>query len=403
MDYHPPGITELLWYADIEGSLVAEEDCEYEIGMGVYGTANLYVNGSLLIDNTTVQRKGTMFFNCGTVEEKGILPMKKGETYNFKIEFGSAPSCKLDRGHNVLFGGGAVRLGGCKVIDPMEEIKKSAELAKEHDQVVICAGLNADWETEGADRADMSLPGHMDALIAAVSAANPNTVVVMQSGTPVEMPWISSVNGLLQAWYGGNETGHAIADVLFGDVCPSAKLPLSFPKRIQDNPAYLNYVTERGRVLYGEDVYIGYRWYEQLELPVLFPFGHGLSYTTFTYSDLKVVKTDTDLKVSVEVKNTGERSGAEVVQVYIAQKKPSIRRPKKELQGFKKVVLEKGESKVVEVTMELKYAASFWDEQRAAWIVEKDEYEVIVGGSSDDKNALKTSFVVEKTSWWNGL
>ena len=152
-------------------------------------------------------------------------------------------------------------------------------------------------------------------------------------------------------WYGGNETGNAIADILFGAVNPSAKLPLSFPIRLQDNPAFLNYRTERGRTLYGEDVYIGYLWYEQLDLPVLFPFGHGLSYTSFKFLDLTVSKSDKEIKVSIKVTNTGDREGAEVVQVYVAQKNPSIRRPRKELKGFKKVFLEKGESKVVEVSM----------------------------------------------------
>ncbi len=184
--------------------------------------------------------------------------------------------------------------------------------------------------------------------------------------------------------------------MLFGTVNPSAKLPLSFPKRLQDNPAFLNYRTERGRALYGEDVYIGYRYYEQLELPVLFPFGHGLSYTTFSFSDLKVEKTDKELKVVVKISNTGSVAGAEVAEVYISQKNPSIRRPKKELKGFKKVFLEKGESKVVEVVIETKYATSFWDEIRNAWVSEKDTYEVIVGGNSEEIGAVKGSFEV----WW---
>jgi beta-glucosidase len=249
----------------------------------------------------------------------------------------------------------------------------------------------------------MNLPGHMDALISAVSAANPSTVVVMQSGTPVTMPWLSSVDALVQAWYGGNETGNAIADVLFGNVNPSAKLPLSFPKKLQDNPAFLSYRTERGRTLYGEDIYVGYRWYETLDMDVAFPFGHGLSYTSFELSDLKVVKKGEVLNVSVKVTNTGERDGAEVVQVYVSQKKPSIKRPKKELKGFAKVALKKGESKVVEVPIQVKYAASFWDEVRDAWIVEKDSYEVIVGDSSAAKGALSGGFEIEETSWWNGL
>lgn len=243
----------------------------------------------------------------------------------------------------------------------------------------------------------------MDALITAVCAANPSTVVVLQSGTPVAMPWISSVNALVQAWYGGNETGNAIADILFGNVNPSAKLPLSFPKRIQDNPAFINYRTERGRTLYGEDIYVGYRWYEMLDLPVLFPFGHGLSYSEFSFSDLKVDKNDRILEVSVKVKNTGEVAGAEVVQVYLNQKNPSIKRPKKELKGFAKVFLEKGEEKVVKVSLEIKYATSFWDEIRDAWVMEKGTYQVIVGNSSSEEGALKETFEVKTTSWWNGI
>jgi len=240
-------------------------------------------------------------------------------------------------------------------------------------------------------------------LIEAVAKANPNTVVVTNSGTPYEMPWISSVNALVHAWYGGNEMGNAIADVVFGDVNPSAKLPLTFPVRNQDNPAFLNYRTERGRTLYGEDVYIGYRWYEKIELPVLFPFGHGLSYTSFSVTDLKVKKDDNNLTINVKVANTGEKAGAEVVQVYVSQKEPSIRRPVKELKGFKKVYLEKGESKDVEIAIETKYATSFWDEVREAWISEKDSYTVIVGTTSDEKNALTAGFEIEKTTWWNGL
>jgi beta-glucosidase len=203
--------------------------------------------------------------------------------------------------------------------------------------------------------------------------------------------------------YGGNETGNAIADVLFGNVNPSAKLPLSFPKRIQDNPAFLNYKTERGRTLYGEDVYVGYRWYEMLDLPVLFPFGHGLSYTTFTLSDLIVTTDPKSLTVEIKVSNTGTLAGAEVVQVYVSQKNPTIKRPKKELKGFTKVALEQGESKTVKVEIDVKYAASFWDEIRNSWIMEKDEYEFIVGASSNEETALRGSFVVGNTSWWNGI
>lgn len=157
-------------------------------------------------------------------------------------------------------------------------------------------------------------------------------------------------------------------------------------------------------MIYGEDVYMGYRWYEALDLPVLFPFGHGLSYTQFSISNLSVEKVEKSIKVSVNVKNTGQIPGAEVVQVYIRQQNPSIRRPKKELKGFEKVHLEAGEEKKVQVDIDIKYAAAFWDEVREAWIVEKDAYEVIVGNTSEEgKGELRGIFDVERTEWWNGL
>lgn len=266
--------------------------------------------------------------------------------------------------------------------------------------------MDQDWETEGADREHMALPPGMDDLISAVAKANTNTAVVLQSGTPVEMPWINDASAVIQAWYGGNETGNTIADVLFGDVNPSGKLSLSFPVRGRDNPAFLNYRTEGGRVLYGEDIYIGYRYYEFAQREVLFPFGHGLSYTTFGFSDLSVAQEDGKLTVAVKVTNTGKVKGAEVVQVYVAPKQRSkVNRPVKELQGFSKVALAPGESKTVTVQLESKYAASYWDEERDQWCVEAGDYEVIVSDSSEvkDGKALRSSFSVAETYWWTGL
>ena len=220
--------------------------------------------------------------------------------------------------------------------------------------------VQADWEGEGADRANMDLPGYLNKLISTVATSNPNTVVVMQSGSPVAMPWLSAVPGLLQAWYGGNETGNAIADVLFGQTNPSGKLPLTFPLRNEDNPAFLNYRSEGGRTLYGEDIYIGYRFYEMTGRDVLFPFGHGLSYSVFGFNDLSVVEDAGEVSVSLKVRNHGKVAGAEVVQVYVTQRAPSIRRPKKELKGFQKVHLEAGEEKSITIKLLVKHAAAFW-------------------------------------------
>ncbi|TVY45305.1 putative beta-glucosidase I, partial [Lachnellula occidentalis] len=410
-DYVCPKDTKGIWYATIEGYLTPDMDGEFELGLCVYGTAVLFVDGTLIIDNKSRQRQGTVFFGNGTLEEIGVISVKKGQTYYLKVEYASAATNKLGGGGVVRFGGGGVRIGGAYKIDPMEEINRAVELAKNADQVVVCAGLNADWEGEGNDRQDMLLPGYLDLLISRVAKSNPNTAVVLQAGSPVEMSWIDDVSSVVQAWYGGNECGNAIADVLFGDVNPSGKLSLSFPRRVKDNPTYLNYRSERGRTLYGEDIYVGYRYYEAVDQKVLFPFGHGLSYTTFSFSDLHITNDPATgvLQVSCSIKNTGSVPGAEVAQVYITQRNPSIRRPIKELVGFNKVFLQPGEERVVTIKMETKYAASFWDEGRNKWIVEKDKYDLLVGNSSalavdsGDGTVLKGDFEVNETWWWKGL
>ncbi|KAI5458899.1 Cel3c putative beta-glucosidase [Mariannaea sp. PMI_226] len=404
VDYENPTPSDL-WYADIEGTLVADEDGDYEFGLIVCGTAKLYVNDELVVDNATKQVAGTAFFGTATREEKGIVGLKKGESYRIKVEFASAPSFTLQM-ENLIVGHGSLRIGGCKVIDPQAEIKKTVALAKEHDQVIICAGLNADWETEAEDRDSMKLPGVLDQLIAEVAAANPNTAVVMQTGTPEEMPWLSEVPAVIQAWYGGNETGNCIADVLFGDHNPSGKLSLSFPKRLQHVPAFLNFRTEAGRTLYGEDIYLGYRYYEFADREVNFPFGHGLSYTTFSFSDLSVGVAEGKLTASLTITNTGSVRGAEVAQLYVQPKQAAkVNRPVKELKGFAKAELEAGESKTVTISELEKYVASYFDEERNQWCVEAGEYEVIVSNSShvDEAKALRGSFKVDQTYWWSGL
>lgn len=262
--------------------------------------------------------------------------------------------------------------------------------------------MQKDWEQEGHDRPHMDLPGNTDDLIFAVADANPNTVVVLQSGTPVSMPWVDKVSGLVQAWYGGNETGDAIADVLYGDVNPSGKLPLSFPIHVEDNPTFLNYRSERGRVLYGEDIYIGYRFYEASKRATLFPFGHGLSYTTFKLSQLNISYDGKMLNVALKVENSGDVDGSEVIQVYVKQQAPSIKRPLKELKAFTKVHLAAGKSTSVDIPIEGRYATSFWDEGRDMWITERDTYNVLVGNSSAH-TPLTARFEIEDTVWWSGL
>lgn len=403
VDYYNTKLSDV-WYADLEGDIIADEDQTFEFGVVVCGTAKLFVNDQLVVDNATKQYPGDAFFGAATREERGTIDFKKGEKYHIKLQFASAPTftLKLD---TFVPGHGSLRVGGAKVIDDEVEIAKSVKLAKEYDQVIICAGLNADWETEGTDRASMKLPGYLDRLIAEVADANPNTAVVMQTGTPEEMPWLGKTPAVVQAWYGGNETGNAIADVLFGDYNPSGKLSLSFPKKLQDVPSFLNFKAEAGRTLYGEDVYVGYRYYEFAEREVNFPFGHGLSYTTFSFSDLSIQSADGKLTATLQIKNTGSVKGAEVAQLYIKPKQAAkINRPVKELKGFAKVELEAGESKTVTIEELEKYAAAYFDEEREQWCVEKGEYEVIVSNSSAVTDAALTgSFTVAKSYWWSGI
>lgn len=230
------------------------------------------------------------------------------------FQFGSSPTSDLKIPIHA-FGPGMFRFGICRRVIQEELISNAVELASQFDQVAIFAGLNSDWEKEGHDRTDMDLPAGSDELISRVLKANPRTVVVIQSGTPVTMPWADAACALLQAWYGGNEAGNGIADILYGDENPSGKLPLSFPVRLEDNPSYLNFQSERGRVLYGEDIYVGYRYYEKSKRAPLFPFGYGLSYTTFVRSNLSVIVSSPEypgkltsaetITVSLTVKNTG--------------------------------------------------------------------------------------------------
>ena len=197
-------------------------------------------------------------------------------------------------------------------------------------------------------RPDMEIVGRQATLIERVAAANPHTVVVLQTGSPISMPWLDQVSGVVQAWFPGQECGNAIADVLFGEVNPSGKLPQTFPLRLEDNPAYVNYPGENGRVRYGEGLFVGYRYYDKKKIAPLFPFGYGLSYTRFAYDNLRLnareITAGDELAVSVDVINIGGRPGMEVVQLYIKDVSARLIRPEKELKGFTKVALEPGET-----------------------------------------------------------
>jgi beta-glucosidase len=259
-------------------------------------------------------------------------------------------------------------------------IKEAVALAAKSDVALLFVGNSAKLESESHDRATLALPAGQDELIQAVAAVNKNTVVVLIAGSPVLMNgWVGQVPALLAAWYPGEEGGHAIADILFGDANPSGKLPMTFLKEWKDSPAYGHYPGENGVVEYAEGIYVGYRHFDKHGIEPLFPFGHGLSYTTFAYSDLKVSAHE----VSLAVRNTGSREGAEVVQLYIGATHSSVDRPVKELKGFRRVVLKPGETKTVSFALD-KSALSYYSTTRHEWVAEPGTFEVLVGASSRD-------------------
>ncbi|KZL76058.1 beta-glucosidase [Colletotrichum tofieldiae] len=435
VDYENPDLAPI-WWAETEGVLVPERSGEWDFGLSVHGTGELYIDGKLVVSNVENQRLGSSFLGCGTVEELGTMELEAGRSYRVLVRFGCSATSKVKASGTVDFGQGGVRFSGCPRLEPAAAIQEAVEVAKSVDQVVVCTGLSGEWESEGFDRTTMALPPGTDDLVAAVLAANPNTVVVVQSGTPVAMPWIEQAGAVLHAWFGGNESGNGIADVLFGEVNPAGKLPLTMPRRVADNPAALSFRSDNGRVLYSEDVYVGYRWYDTLDIDPLFPFGHGLSYTTFEVSDLEVseapakangqnngtnghgnsnsaitLQAPDNLIVHVKVTNTGSRAGAEVVQVYVtpaartpltSSTRDTITRPTKEMKGFAKVTLEAGASTTAEVTLDVLRATSYWSEMEDCWRSDAGSYGILVGTSSRGKFLEKT-VVVERTRKWKGL
>jgi beta-glucosidase len=260
--------------------------------------------------------------------------------------------------------------------------------AKECDVALVFVGLAWKLETEGKDRPNMDLPEGQDELIRAVAAVNKKTIVIVNAGASIGLiQWIDQVPGVVDAWYGGEEGGNAVADLLFGDVNPSGKLPFTFLRKIEDSPSYGNYPGENLKVKYAEGIYVGYRYFDKhTDVAPLFPFGFGLSYTTFAYSKLRVPKKmsgEAMATVSVLVRNTGSRKGAEVAQLYIADPSATVDRPLRELKGFERVELAPGESKTVSFKIDRR-ALSFYSTEAHAWMAQPGHFEIYVGSSSRD-------------------
>ena len=273
-------------------------------------------------------------------------------------------------------------------------IAEAVRIASGSDAVVVCAGLPEMDEIESRDRSHMRLPESHNCLIDAVVSANPNTVVLLSNGSPVEMPWIDRVPAVLEGYLGGQAGAAAHYALLYGEINPSGKLAETFPHALEDNPSHRQFPGGPQIVEYRESIYVGYRFYDSVKKDVLFPFGHGLSYTAFTYSDLNVssrkIKAGDDLTVTFRISNSGKRAGKEIAQVYVRDIESTVFRPAKELKGFMKVDLAPGESELVSVSLDTR-AFAFYDPQAEKWSVESGEFEILVGASSRD---LRLSTVI---------
>ena len=372
-----PGHVEGQFSVRATADFVPDRSGPWRLRVTSAGAARVLVDGRVVVDNLQPE-PGTSFFGRGSRPVDGEAELAAGTSYRVVIELHSRP----------VPAGGAPLISGVMVHarppeDP-EAPSRAVAAAAAADVVVVVVGTDKP-DTEGSDRLDMDLPAGQNELVRAAVAANPATVVVLNTGSPVAMPWVEDVAALAQLWYPGQEGGTALADVLFGDSEPSGRLPVTFPRRLEDTPAYPTYPGQHGRAPYNEGVFVGYRHYDAHHVDPLFCFGHGLSYTRFDYGPA-VVEMDPagqHVAVAVDVTNVGDRWGREVVQVYVRDVEASVSRPERELKQFAKVGLEPGETRTVRLELSRR-AFAFWDVIRHDWLVEPGTFELAVGSSSRD-------------------
>ena len=350
------------------------------------------------------------------LKNEGVLPLPaQGKKIAFIGKFAETPRFQ---------GGGSSHINSFKITSALEAVKEVAEVtyaqgydvkedvidqamldqavetAKEADVAVIFAGLPDAFESEGYDRTHMRMPDCQNTLISEIAKVQENVVVVLHNGSPVEMPWADQVKGILEAYLCGQAVGQAEVDILFGKVNPSGKLAETIPYKLSDNPSYLNFPGDGQKVEYKEGVFVGYRYYDTKEMPVRYPFGYGLSYTTFEYSDLQLssdkIKDTDKLKVTLKVKNTGNRAGKEIVQLYVADKTGAASRPVKELKNFVKVELQPQEEKTVEMELD-KRSFTWYNTDIHDWYAASGEYEILAAASSRDIRLKKTVYVESTT------
>ncbi len=386
-DAPAPGVRGGDFSVRVRGTFVADLDGEHTFALVTGGTGGrVSIDGDVVLDNFARQEAGTAFFGLGSAEIRTTVECRAGDELELVGEFVSFDGLKA----------AAFLLGHVPPI-AADGIARAVEAASAADVAVVVVGLNQDSETEGEDRPSIDLPGDQAELVAAVAAANPRTVVVVNAGSVVDLSCADAAPALAQTWYLGQETGTAVADVLFGAASPSGRLPMTYGARVEDWPSFLNYPGDAGAVLYGEQLLMGYRGFEARGTEPAFCFGHGLGYTSFEWSDMSLSATsavadqldDAPIEVRVTVTNVGDRRGSDVVQCYVHDVESTLRRPDQELRGFAKVELDPGESATVSIPL-TRRAFAAWDPGANDWVVEPGAFTVRVSASSRDVRAELT-------------
>jgi beta-glucosidase len=361
------------------------------------GPTSVSINDKVIYEQKHNSEDTMAFLFGGNPEKQFTYSFNKGESYQIRVH-STPPVTTGDEDGGILSGLPGFRLGFMSQEEHNEDLISTAvDLARNCDVAIVFTGHTPVWETEGQDQVGFHLPkdGSQDKLVDAIASANPKTIVVNSTGVAVAMPWLPKVSAVLQAWFPGQEAGNAIADVLSGAVNPSGKLPISWPKELEDTPAYDNFpgVKKDGQLTahYNEGVFVGYRHYDRISKEKLqFPFGFGLSYTSFNFKDARVSQPSLGtFNTSIAVSNLGQESGATVVQVYIGPSTHSVDHPIKTLAAFKKVLLEAGEEKRVELPVLLKDFAYF-DEASGFWELAQGKYDVSFAQSAADVVSVVT-------------
>ncbi|CAO2648996.1 Nn.00g099450.m01.CDS01 [Neocucurbitaria sp. VM-36] len=371
------------------------ETGSHYLGCSGIGPTIVTVNGKVVFEQKDNSPDPMGFLLGGNPEKEFTIPLTKGEAYSIQIH-SKPPSGGSDWG--ILAGLPGFRMGFMAQEEhDMDMVTQAKEVAKECDIAIVFTGHTPAWETEGQDQVGFHLPrdGSQDKLVETVASVNSSTIVVNSTGVAIALPWLSKVSALVQAWFPGQEAGNAIADIISGAVNPSGRLPLSWPKQIEDAPAYGNFPGDvkdgQLTVKYEEGVFVGYRHYDRVaKEKVQFPFGFGLSYTTFAVSNGKVTQASAErITATAAVKNTGRVAGSTVIQLYVGRKQQSPEHPIKTLAAFKKVFLKPGEEKTVELSLALLDFAYF-DEASKSWKVDRGQYDFSFGQSTSDIESVIT-------------